>query len=168
MLVDGRLESACLLLVGLADGREVVTIEGLGTPDHPSVVQRSFVEAGGFQCGICTPGQVVAATALLHEEPAPDRRADPALDGRQPLPLHGLRVDRRVGPSCGGRMTLQLDEPEVRVDGLDKVTGVARYTADQVVPGALVARYLYATVAHGVVRSIDTTAAEAIEGSGPF
>jgi aerobic carbon-monoxide dehydrogenase small subunit len=71
VLVDGRLESACLLLAGLLDGREVVTIEGLGTPDEPSAVQRAFVEAGGFQCGVCTPGQVVAATALLSERPDP-------------------------------------------------------------------------------------------------
>jgi carbon-monoxide dehydrogenase small subunit len=71
VLVDGRLESACLLLVGLMDGRAVVTIEGLGRPDAPSPVQLAFLEAGGYQCGICTPGQVVAATALLEQEPAP-------------------------------------------------------------------------------------------------
>jgi aerobic-type carbon monoxide dehydrogenase small subunit (CoxS/CutS family) len=71
VIVDGRLQSACLLLVGLLEGRSVVTIEGLGTPDEPSPVQRAFVEAGGFQCGICTPGQVVAATALLDEVEAP-------------------------------------------------------------------------------------------------
>jgi aerobic-type carbon monoxide dehydrogenase small subunit (CoxS/CutS family) len=71
VLVDGRLQSGCLLLVGLVEGRTVETIEGLGTPDEPSAVQRAFIEAGGFQCGVCTPGQVVAATALLREEAAP-------------------------------------------------------------------------------------------------
>jgi aerobic-type carbon monoxide dehydrogenase small subunit (CoxS/CutS family) len=71
VLVDGRLESACLLLAGLLEGRDVVTIEGLGTPGEPSVVQQAFVEAGGFQCGVCTPGQVVAATALLSERTNP-------------------------------------------------------------------------------------------------
>jgi carbon-monoxide dehydrogenase small subunit len=72
VLVDDRLVSACLLLVGLLDGRTVDTVEGLGTPDDPSVVQRAFLEAGGYQCGICTPGQVVAATALLRDTPDPD------------------------------------------------------------------------------------------------
>jgi aerobic-type carbon monoxide dehydrogenase small subunit (CoxS/CutS family) len=57
--------------VGLLGGRDVETVEGLGTPDEPSPVQLAFVEAGGFQCGICTPGQVVAATALLREVPDP-------------------------------------------------------------------------------------------------
>lgn len=72
VLLDGRVVSSCLVLAGLLDGREIETIEGLGTPDDPSLVQRAFVEAGGFQCGVCTPGQVVAATALLREEPEPD------------------------------------------------------------------------------------------------
>lgn len=71
VLVDGRVESSCLLLVGLLEGRSVETIEGLGTPDRPSTLQSAFVEAGGFQCGVCTPGQVVAATALLREDPTP-------------------------------------------------------------------------------------------------
>jgi carbon-monoxide dehydrogenase small subunit len=67
VLVDGRVQSACLLLAGLVDGRRVETIEGLGTVADPSPLQVAFVEAGGFQCGVCTPGQVVAATALLRE-----------------------------------------------------------------------------------------------------
>jgi aerobic-type carbon monoxide dehydrogenase small subunit (CoxS/CutS family) len=75
VLVDGRLVSSCLMLAGLLDGREVETIEGLGSPDAPSAIQRAFVEAGGFQCGVCTPGQVVAATALLREQPSPDEPA---------------------------------------------------------------------------------------------
>jgi len=76
VLVDGRVQSACLLLVGLLSGREVETIEGLGTPADPSALQVAFVEAGGFQCGICTPGQVVAATALLREVADP---SDPTI-----------------------------------------------------------------------------------------
>ena len=71
VIVNGRLQSACLLLIGLLEGQEVETIEGLGTPASPSRMQTAFVEAGGFQCGICTPGQVVAATALLRETADP-------------------------------------------------------------------------------------------------
>jgi aerobic-type carbon monoxide dehydrogenase small subunit (CoxS/CutS family) len=71
VLVDGEVQSACLILVGLLEGRHVETIEGLGTPADPSPLQLAFVEAGGFQCGICTPGQVVAATALLRERASP-------------------------------------------------------------------------------------------------
>jgi carbon-monoxide dehydrogenase small subunit len=73
VIVDGRLVSSCLTLAVQADAAEVTTVEGLaGTDGELSAVQRAFLRHGGFQCGICTPGQVVAATALLAEEPAPD------------------------------------------------------------------------------------------------
>jgi aerobic carbon-monoxide dehydrogenase small subunit len=72
ILVDGTLMSACLLPVGAVAGREVTTVEGLADDDgRLSPVQQAFLECGGFQCGICTPGQVVAATALLRECPRP-------------------------------------------------------------------------------------------------
>ncbi len=72
VLVDGRLMSARLLPVGAVAGREVTTVEGLAADDGTlSPVQQAFLECGGFQCGICTPGQVVAATALLRECPRP-------------------------------------------------------------------------------------------------
>ncbi|MDP9430781.1 MAG: (2Fe-2S)-binding protein [Actinomycetota bacterium] len=72
VLVDGKLMSACLLPVGAVAGRELTTVEGLAEDDGTlSPVQQAFVECGGFQCGICTPGQVVAATALLKECPKP-------------------------------------------------------------------------------------------------
>lgn len=72
VLVDGRLMSACLVPVGMVAGRQVTTVEGLtGKDGSLSPVQQAFQECGGFQCGICTPGQVVAATALLSECPAP-------------------------------------------------------------------------------------------------
>ncbi len=73
VLVDEKLVSACLLLAVSVDGRAVTTIEGIADADGTlSPVQRAFIRHGGFQCGICTPGQVVAATALLAEQPAPD------------------------------------------------------------------------------------------------
>jgi len=72
ILVDGTLMSACLMPVGAVGGREVTTVEGLAGDDgRLSPVQQAFLECGGFQCGICTPGQVVAATALLRESPRP-------------------------------------------------------------------------------------------------
>jgi carbon-monoxide dehydrogenase small subunit len=71
VLVDGRVASSCLLLAGQIDGREVTTIEGLASTTGLDRVQMAFVEKGGFQCGICTPGQVMAARALLDDNPAP-------------------------------------------------------------------------------------------------
>lgn len=70
-LVDGEAVSACLLLAPLVEGASVTTAEGLGA-DHPVV--RAFTEAHAFQCGFCTPGMVLAATALLDEQPRPTDR----------------------------------------------------------------------------------------------
>jgi carbon-monoxide dehydrogenase small subunit len=72
VLVDGVLVSACLLPAVLADGTSVTTVEGLAPDDeHLSPLQDAFIRHGGFQCGICTPGQLIAATALLDEVPNP-------------------------------------------------------------------------------------------------
>jgi carbon-monoxide dehydrogenase small subunit len=72
VLIDGQLMSACLLPAAFVDGSRVTTIEGLAPDEeHLSPVQDAFIRHGGFQCGICTPGQIVAATALLQEHSRP-------------------------------------------------------------------------------------------------
>ena len=67
ILVNGIRINSCLTLAVMHDGDEVTTIEGLGTPDNPSALQKAFVERDGFQCGYCTPGQICSATAMLQE-----------------------------------------------------------------------------------------------------
>src|SRR2546427_2372769 len=72
VLVDGVLVSACLLPAVMVDGATITTVEGLAPDDeHLSRLQDAFIRHGGFQCGICTPGQLMAATALLDETPRP-------------------------------------------------------------------------------------------------
>lgn len=72
VLIDGRPISSCLYPAVYADGRKVRTIEGIA-PDGGKLtpLQQAFIEQGGFQCGICTPGQIVSATALLEAHPTP-------------------------------------------------------------------------------------------------
>ncbi len=67
VLLDGRRVNSCLTLAVAAQGAEVTTIEGLGTPENMSAVQASFLEHDGYQCGYCTPGQICSATALIEE-----------------------------------------------------------------------------------------------------
>jgi carbon-monoxide dehydrogenase small subunit len=69
--MDGEMVSSCLALGVFADGREITTVEGLAENGKLHPVQQSFIKYGGFQCGICTPGQVVAAKALLDQIPKP-------------------------------------------------------------------------------------------------
>jgi aerobic carbon-monoxide dehydrogenase small subunit len=69
--MDGALVCACLVLGGQANGRTIVTIEGLATGTALDAVQQAFVEAGAVQCGFCTPGLVVATHDLLARMPEP-------------------------------------------------------------------------------------------------
>jgi carbon-monoxide dehydrogenase small subunit len=72
VLMDGDMISSCLTLAVMVDGHDITTVEGLAKNGELNPVQKSFIQYGGFQCGICTPGQVVAATALLAENPKPN------------------------------------------------------------------------------------------------
>jgi xanthine dehydrogenase YagT iron-sulfur-binding subunit len=71
VLLDGEPVCSCLMLAVDAVGHEITTVEGLGTPDTLSPVQAAFVECDALQCGFCTPGFVVASTALLNKHPNP-------------------------------------------------------------------------------------------------
>ncbi len=72
VLLDGRLVCACLVLAAAAAGGEIETVEGLAADPVGRAVQRAMVEAGGVQCGFCTPGFAVAITDLLKRNPEPD------------------------------------------------------------------------------------------------
>ena len=67
VLVDGRRINSCLTLAAMHDGHEIVTIEGLGSPDALHPMQAAFLEHDGFQCGYCTPGQICSAVGMLRE-----------------------------------------------------------------------------------------------------
>ena len=69
--LDGTLVCACLVLAGQAEGRDIVTVEGIGAVDSLHPVQAAFVEAGAVQCGFCTPGLIVATHDLLRRIPQP-------------------------------------------------------------------------------------------------
>ena len=71
VIVDGRLVSSCLTLAIACQGKEITTIEGLAKDGKLHPVQQAFLEYGGFQCGICTPGQIIAAKALMDQNPNP-------------------------------------------------------------------------------------------------
>jgi aerobic carbon-monoxide dehydrogenase small subunit len=71
VLLDGLLVNSCLVPAAQLEGTKVRTIEGVAAGGHLDRVQRAFVEAGGAQCGICTPGMVIAALSLLEQTPAP-------------------------------------------------------------------------------------------------
>jgi len=71
VLVDGKPMNSCLILAVEADGKKVVTIEGVSTTDSLDVVQEKFLEFGAIQCGYCSPGMILSAKALLMNNPHP-------------------------------------------------------------------------------------------------
>jgi carbon-monoxide dehydrogenase small subunit len=71
MLLDGKPVNSCSYLALQADGREITTVEGLADGEELSPLQRAFLAEGGVQCGFCTPGMLISATALLAANPSP-------------------------------------------------------------------------------------------------
>lgn len=74
VIFDGRIVDSCLVLAVETPGKEITTIEGLATPEGLHPLQRAFLEHAALQCGICTPGFIVAAKGLLDQESQPDER----------------------------------------------------------------------------------------------
>ena len=71
VILDGEAVTSCLLLAGQAEGRKLVTIEGVRTDKELSRLQKAFIEYGAVQCGFCTPGMIMSAKALLDRNPHP-------------------------------------------------------------------------------------------------
>jgi len=185
VLVDGAPVSACTALAVEADGRDVLTVEGLGQPDALHPLQQAFIDHGAVQCGFCIPGMLLSAKALLDEEPRATE-ADVVRHLRGNLcRCSGYRkiVDAvvacaaRPGPRASDahrpRDTADAGAPGPfrvvghsvrRPDALDKVMGRARYVSDLAQPGMLHAALLRSPHAHARIRAIDATAARAVPG----
>ena len=102
-LIDGELVNSCLVPLLQAEGTSITTIEGVASGERLHAVQEAFIAHGGAQCGICTPGMVLAAVSLLASVRRSRRRRDPRRPGRQPVPLHRLHEDLRGRAPRDGR-----------------------------------------------------------------
>ena len=184
-MVDGRAVRACRTPASGAAGKDVLTIEGLGSPASPHALQQAFAVADAVQCGFCTPGMIMAAAALLERNPRPSRSEIVRWARQQPLSLHGLPQhrgrDRMGGQRAGGPRRGQVADRDrderaraprrspasaghVRTDALDKATGRALYAADLAVDGMLHARVLRSPHAHAEIVRIDTERARRLPG----
>ena len=180
VLIDGEPRIACITLAASCAGRHIETIESLATDGRMSRLQQAFHENLGTQCGFCTPGMIVSAEALLRRNPAPsEAEIRAALAGNLCRCTGYVKIIESVQAACGGDAAAcgadsaaasagtrphAVGQRTPLIDGIDKVTGRARYTADLPFGGALVGRILRSTVAHGVIRSIDTSRARALPG----
>jgi len=160
VLLDGTPVHSCLVPAHRVDGREVTTAAGLGTPENPHPIQRAFAEAGAFQCGFCTAGFVVTASAI---DQAPHADLDHALKGN----LCRCTGYRSIRDALAG--TVNFDGHGVGTSvappaALRVVTGTEEYTLDTATTGLLHLAVLGSPHPSARIRSIDTTAALALPG----
>ncbi len=95
VLLDGAVVDSCLVPLCQVNGAEVQTVEGLDANGALNTLQAAFLETGGAQCGICTPGMLMAGQAFLASRRRANRGGRPRGHRRQPVPLHGLHQDHR-------------------------------------------------------------------------
>ena len=160
VLVDDRPTLSCLTLAASVDGRRVDTVEALGTDGRLSAVQRGFHEKLGSQCGYCTPGFIMASAGLLRRNPHPTEAEIIAALGSNICRCTGYvkiieavkyAAELRVGRS--GAMneiapTRTIGSYVPMVDGPEKVSGRAKYTADFIQPGTLAGRIYRSPYSH--------------------
>ncbi|MFC9552994.1 molybdopterin-dependent oxidoreductase [Rhodococcus sp. NPDC056960] len=164
VLLDGAPVHSCVVPAHRAENREVTTAAGLGSPDRLHPVQQQFVAAAGFQCGFCTPGMVVTASALDD-----DRRAD------LPRSLKGNLCRctgyRSIRDAVGGVRTTESDSAgasfgrSIPAPAATRVVcGAEPYTLDLAVEGLTHIQLLGSPHAHARITRLDTSAAERLPG----
>jgi CO/xanthine dehydrogenase Mo-binding subunit/aerobic-type carbon monoxide dehydrogenase small subunit (CoxS/CutS family) len=180
VFVNGVLMKSCLMPLAKAQGATIETVEALAKTGELSVLQKAFHKTGASQCGYCIPGMVMAATAALRTNPFADREeikerlggnicrctgyqkifdavelARDVQNGR--LPANALLEDEAKEGDFIGKNVRRIDTPS-------KVSGRLKYAGDMTMPGMLHVQVLRSPHAHARIVSIDTSAAEAMDG----
>ncbi len=188
VLMDGQPVYSCSQLAVWSDGATIQTVEGLGPEGDPNIdptgelsaLQQAFVDHNGPQCGFCTSGQLMSATALLTRNPTPDRTAvRSAMTGNLCRCSNYNAIVEAVLSAAGTHLTpspspaapaanipplTTIGRETRRVDAVERVTGRATYSADIKLPGMLYGRVLRSPHAHARVRGVDISKAEALPG----
>jgi nicotinate dehydrogenase large molybdopterin subunit len=180
VFVDGVLMKSCLLPVAKAQNAAIETVEALAKTGELGVLQKAFHKTGASQCGYCIPGMVMAATAALRANPFADREEIKERLGGNICRCTGyqkifdaVELARDVQNGTLPATALSEDEAENgdfigknvrRIDTPSKVSGRLKYAGDMTMPGMLHVQVLRSPHAHARIVSIDTSAAEAMEG----
>src|SRR5690606_17943379 len=200
VLMDGKAINSCMFLALQAQGHEIETIEKAGqhpqqgwkTTDGYSILQQAFIESGSVQCGYCTPAMILAAKALLDQNPEPtEAEVRDALSGvlcrctAYVKPVQAvlaaaekIRAMTQWDSTPGDisayepeiftldqrETTATIGKSEIKVDAAKLVQGKPAFTADWQMPGMLHAKVLASPYAHARIKSIDASQARALEG----
>lgn len=178
VIVNGKAMLACLVKAAVLDGASVITVEGLGTPDNPHLIQHAFVLSGAIQCGYCTPGMIMATKVLLDANPDPGitdikkalRRNLCRCTGYKKI----IEAVELAGRFVRGETTPELVAPKAtdamigvshpRPTSILKACGTAQFGADIRIQGALELAVLRSSVPHARIVSVDTSEAEKMPG----
>jgi selenium-dependent xanthine dehydrogenase len=185
VLIDGEPIVSCIYPAERADGKSIITIEGLAQGVHEEMklhpLQEAFIEHGAVQCGFCIPGQIMTAYALLEHNPNPNS-ADvrfalkdtlcrcagyPAIENAILAAAQALRTGEPVQkPNIPDSIHAHksVGHTHTRHDGMDKVIGTAIYTDDLVFDGMLYAKVRRAMIPHGFLTKLDISKAKALPG----
>ena len=166
VLVDGEPVCACLTAAGQIEGTEITTLEGLGEDGRLTRLQDAFLEFGAAQCGICTPGMLMSAAALLDATPAPTRmQVEDALGGVLCRCTGYAKIIDAVLFAAGSNAVRapsgcarSVGQPIRRVDGTPKVDGAEQFGADGIPADALMVKLIRSPHHHASFKIGDTAA----------
>ena len=178
VIVNKKAVLSCLTKVEKLDGADVISVEGLGTPDNPHFIQEAFVLAGAIQCGFCTPGMIMATKALLDVNPDPTideikhalRRNLCRCTGYakiiEAVQLAGRFIRKEITPDD---LRPKPTDPKMgvshpRPSAMAKACGTAHFTADIHFPDAAEIAVVRSPHMHAEIKKIDCTKAESMPG----
>ncbi len=179
VIVNGKAVRSCLTKMVKLEGADVSSVEGLGTPQNPHLIQEAFVLSGAIQCGFCTPGLIMATKALLDVNPDPDVAAIKKALARnlcrctgykkiiEAIQLAGRFIRNETTPNAVRAQIgkAALGQSHVRPTAMLKACGLAQFNDDIPLPSdALELAVVRSTVPHAIIKSIDTSAAEKMPG----
>ena len=178
VIINGKAVRSCLQKIENLDGADIITIEGLGTPANPHLIQEAFVLGGAIQCGFCTPGMIMATKGLLNHNPDPSvaeiKKAlahnlcrctgyAKIIDAVQLAArfIRGESSPQRVRGQIGTGM-VGVSHP--RPSAMLKACGLARFSADIALENPLEIAVVRSTEYHARIKAIDSSAALTMPG----
>jgi len=178
VIVNGKAVRSCLRKVVDLEGADVITVEGLGTPENPHLIQEAYVLSGAIQCGFCTPGMIMATKALLDQNPNPGVAEIKKALARNLCRCTGykkiidavilagrfIRGETTPAKVRGALSNKMMGESHPRPSAMLKACGLARFTADFKLENALELAVVHSTEHHAIIKSINAEEAKKMPG----
>ncbi len=178
VIVNGKAVKSCLKKVTDLEGADVISVEGLGTPDNPHLIQEAYVLSGAIQCGFCTPGMIMATKALLDANPNPSvaeikkalaRNLCRCTGYQKIIEAVQLAASFISGKNSPDKVRAQLSSKKIGVShprptAMVKACGLAKFAADIQLDNPLQIAAVHSTEYHAIIKSIDVSEAKKMPG----